>query len=197
MDTSTKTPTSHGATTDLPPDDWLAYGRLLLQGVGVGKAAAQAWPDLKAPDAKATKVNKDPRFKAWLTAQKEIGEQHVRQITASLDCDYESRIVALARAFNDPEVKTRERLQIHDKLTAAEGRKTTKDKEPASGNSLKRLLQEIGAGAIGGALSTGVPHGRLPALRPPFPEDTEQDGLPRGDGALAPSDSVLGRQEVS
>ena len=189
---SEKTPICAPATNDVPAD-FIEFGLLLEQGVPKGKAAVQVWPGLRTAKAKGTKVCSDPRFKAWQVTRRDVNEQRVRHITATLGADYESRITALATAFNDPEVKTRERLQIHDKLTTAEGRRATSDKEPASGNSLKKILEGIGAGAVGGALSAGVRDGRFPALRTVFPEDTEQDGVPRSDDALAPSASVLGR----
>ena len=190
-DTSKTTPTSSVATTDAPPADYVEFGLLIEKGVPKGKAASQIWPALKASNAKAQKVSADPRFKAWQVTRREMNDQRVRQITAALGVDYESRIIALASAFNDPDVKTRERLQIHDKLTTAEGRKAAKTKDPSSGNSLEKILQGIGAGAVGAALGAGARNGRLPDVRGAFPEDTEQDGLPCSDGALAAPDTVL------
>lgn len=168
-------------TTDPPPEDFVEYGELVLAGIACAKAAATVWPQLSAPEAKATKVNKDPRFRAWKQAQKEFDEDRARHITAALGCDYESRIIRLCEAFNDPEVKMRERLQIHDKLTTAEGRKTTSKESGSGDNALAGLVAQ--SAGFGAAVGASLSDRRLPAVRGKLPEDT---GQARTTGALPP-----------
>ena len=154
--TSEKTKTSPPAIqTDLPPDDYVRFGILLEGGAKKGAAAEEVWPQLRpaSAHAKASVVCKDPQFVAWQVARKDIDNERARQITASYKCDYESRLVTLCQKFQDPDVNTREQLQIHDKLTAAEGRSSSPKKEPASGNTLENL---IGAAAAGAAFGKGV-----------------------------------------
>ena len=151
----------------------IAFGELVLTDVSRADAAAEIWPDLKYPAHKASRVFQNDAFIEWYRARKEITEQNIREITARHKADYESRIEALAEAFGDPETKWREKLQIHDKLTIAEGRKVTRQKADALDTN--RLAQLVaGAAAFGAGVGPRLLDGRLPAIRRELPLDTDK-----------------------
>ncbi len=152
----------------------LAFGELVLTGASQAEAVAEVWPDIKQRASKGSRICAKPAFQHWLAARKEITEQRVREITAARRADYESRIEALAEAFADPETKWREKLQIHDKLTTAEGRKVAKRKEDAIDlNLLEALASGVAAGATA-VVRSGVPERRLPAVSRDLSLDTHK-----------------------
>ena len=186
-------PTLPLAKSNLTKDE-IAFGELLLSGVSKRKAAAQVWPKLNGSGAKAKRVCDKRTFQDWYRARKELTYLTVREITAKHNADYESRVNALAEAFSNPETKWREKLQIHDKLTAAEGRKVTSAKEHSTGNALAEIAKAAGLGA---ALGASLPDGRFPAVRAVFPENQGQTGCVPALPPLAAPAPDVGRPEVA
>ena len=168
------TPTSQLVTSDLDKDE-LAFGELLLTGVSKRKAAKQVWPKISGSGTKAARVFAKPTFQRWYLARKEITYQTIREIAAKHNADYESRIEALAEAFSDPKTKWREKLQIHDKLTVAEGRKTS---TPAKGAGSVNLYALAFPGATPGDMGQVHTGGRLPDLRGALSVDTDEGRWP-------------------
>ena len=187
------TPTSQLVTSDLDKDE-LAFGELLLTGVSKRKAAKQVWPKISGSGTKAARVFAKPTFQRWYLARKEITYQTIREIAAKHNADYESRIEALAEAFSDPKTKWREKLQIHDKLTTAEGRKVALAKESSTGNALAEIAKAAGLGA---ALGASLPDGRFPTVRAVFPENQGQTGRVPALPPLAAPNPDVGRPEVA
>lgn len=145
-------------------EEEIAFGELVLADVSHTDAAAEVWPDIKQPASKGSRVFAKESFQLWYRARRQITEQHIREITARHRADYESRINALAEAFSDPETKWREKLQIHDKLTTAEGRKVAR---PKGGGIDFNLLEALASGVAAGATAvvrSSVPERRLPAV---------------------------------
>ncbi len=187
-----KTKTSQLVTTE-PTKEEITFGELVLAGEDRAKAAKKVWPELKAAKGKAERTFKNPAFKRWYLARKEISYQSIREITARHQADYEARIEQLAEAFSNPETKWREKLQIHDKLTAAEGRKVV-TKERSSDNVLADIAKAAGLGA---ALGASVSDGRFPAVRTVFPEDQGQAGRVAVLQPLAAPGTDVGGPEVA
>ena len=176
------TRTSQLVTSDLGKDE-IAFGELLLSGLSKRKAAAQVWPKIVAGSAKAKRVFEKSAFQRWYLARKEITYQTIREIAAKHHADYESRIEALAEAFSDPETKWREKLQIHDKLTVAEGRKTSTPAKGAGSVNLYALAFPEAATDDLGQVHTG---GRLPNLRRALSVDTDEGRWPAAVEVVAP-----------
>jgi len=189
----------HQTTPTLPPEksdltkQEVKFGELLLAGLDRTEAAAKVWPALKRPATRATRIWKRVSFQRWYRARKEISFQLIREITARHSADYEARIEQLAEAFSNPDTKWREKLQIHDKLTAAEGRKAV-TKERSSDNVLADIAKAAGLGA---ALGASVSDGRFPHLRPVFPEDKGQTGRIATLPALAAPRTDVGGPKVA
>ena len=191
------TRTSSPAKTSLTKDE-IAFGELVLTDVSHTDAAAQVWPHLKQPAAKGSRTFAKDAFQLWYRTRKEITEEAVREITAHHKADYESRVNALAEAFSNPRTKWREKLQIHDKLTVAEGRKVARRKDGAIDfNLLEALASGVAAGATA-VVRSSVPERRLPAVPPDLSLDSHEGARATAvQTVAAPAPDVAGPAEPS